>query len=129
MDLDDIYPRFKLDDDEDYKIEVKEKKSFIKKIMTRVKSNMKMLPSPNDRNFQETNISIKTMWRFGNVKSFITQKMEYMHNIVSLPKKVDQKNVEIQVIGKNNIIKNISTATKKMTLIKPIIPKNEEKNI
>ena len=130
MEKDDIYPRLKFNDD--YKIEVKEKNSFFKSLMTRMRNNVKMLPSPDDRNFKETNISINTMWRFGNAKAFITQKMDRVYGIFTFPKsmKIKQKNVEIEVIGKNNIVKNISTATKKLNLINPIIPKSkEEKNI
>ena len=130
MEEDDIYPKIKIDDDTyndvDYNIEIKEKTNFLNTFIKRIKNNVKMLPTSDDRNFKETSISINTMWRYGSMKAFIMQKMEYLFKKVLLSKKkeVKQNNVEVQVISKNNIIKDISIATKKLSIVSPIIPKS-----
>ena len=117
MDYDEIYPKIKLDDEleDDYKIEIPKKKSFFK--------NIKLLPSGDERNFKETNFSIETIWKFSKIKTIIITQLDYVSNIFYRNNTLKQNNIEIQTIEKNNIIKNISVASKKIGIISPIIPK------
>lgn len=117
MDYDEIYPKIKLDDEleDDYKIEIPKKKSFFK--------NIKLLPSGDERNFKETNFSIETIWKFSKIKTIIINQLDYVSNIFYRNNTLKQNNIEIQTIEKNNIIKNISVASKKIGIISPIIPK------
>lgn len=119
-DYEEIYPKIKLDDEdtkEDYKIEVRDKKSLFKKI--------KLLPSGDERNFKETNLSVEAMWEFSKFKMFFINKLESISKIIYSNRKnnLPQDNIQIQTITKNNFIKDISVASKKIGIISPIIPR------
>ena len=116
MDYDEIYPKIRMEDfDDDYKIEIKPKKSFFK--------NIKLLPSGDERNFKETSLSIETIWRFSKIKTIIINQFDFISKIFYKNDKLNQSNIEIQTIEKNSIVKNISVASKKIGIISPIIPR------
>ncbi len=119
MDFEDIYPKIKIEDDEknDYEIEISEKKSFFKK--------NKLLPSGDEKNFKETIFSIETIWKYNELKNNIINKIDILASFFYKRHrlKTSQENIEIQTIQKNNIVKNISVASKKIGIISPIIPK------
>ena len=110
MDYDDIYPRLKFDNEfkKDYEVEIPSKRSIFNKV--------KLLPSGNERNFKETSLSIETIWKFSEFKNYITSKLDALTALLYSRKKpiISQNNIEIQTIKKNNIIKNISIASKKL---------------
>lgn len=70
-------------------------------------------------------MSINSMWIMGDIKTAIFKKLDYFYyNLNKRNKKLNEKNnIEIQIIEKSNIVKNISTASKKLVSITPIIPK------
>ena len=116
MDYDEIYPKIRMEDfDDDYKIEIKPKKSFFK--------NIKLLPSGDERNFKETSLSIETIWRFNKIKTIIINQFDFISKLFYKNDKLNQSNIEIQTIEKNSIVKNISVASKKIGIISPIIPR------
>ena len=116
MDYDEIYPRIRMEDfDDDYKIEIKPKKSLFK--------NIKLLPSGDERNFKETSLSIETIWRFSKIKTIIINQFDFISKLFYKNDKLNQSNIEIQTIKKNSIVKNISVASKKIGIISPIIPR------
>lgn len=116
MDYDEIYPKIRMEDfDDDYKIEIKPKKSFFK--------NIKLLPSGDERNFKETSLSIETIWRFSKIKTIIINQFDFISKLFYKNDKLNQSNIEIQTIEKNSIVKNISVASKKIGIISPIIPR------
>ena len=116
MDYDEIYPKIRMEDfDDDYKIEIKPKKSFFK--------NIKLLPSGDERNFKETSLSIETIWRFSKIKTIIINQFDFISKLFYKNDKLNQSNIEIQTIKKNSIVKNISVASKKIGIISPIIPR------
>ena len=111
-----IYPKIRMEDfDDDYKIEIKPKKSFFK--------NIKLLPSGDERNFKETSLSIETIWRFSKIKTIIINQFDFISKLFYKNDKLNQSNIEIQTIKKNSIVKNISVASKKIGIISPIIPR------
>ena len=116
MDYDEIYPKIRMEDfDDDYKIEIKPKKSFFK--------NIKLLPSGDERNFKETSLSIETIWRFSKIKTIIINQFDFISKLFYKNDKLNQSNIEIQTKEKNSIVKNISVASKKIGIISPIIPR------
>ena len=116
MDYDEIYPKIRMEDfDDDYKIEIKPKKSFFK--------NIKLLPSGDERNFKETSLSIETILRFSKIKTIIINQFDFISKLFYKNDKLNQSNIEIQTIEKNSIVKNISVASKKIGIISPIIPR------
>ena len=116
MDYDEIYPKIRMEDfDDDYKIEIKPKKSLFK--------NIKLLPSGDERNFKETSLSIETIWRFSKIKTIIINQFDFISKLFYKNDKLNQSNIEIQTIEKNSIVKNISVASKKIGIISPIIPR------
>ena len=116
MDYDEIYPKIRMEDfDDDYKIEIKPKKSFFFFI--------KLLPSGDERNFKETSLSIETIWRFSKIKTIIINQFDFISKLFYKNDKLNQSNIEIQTIEKNSIVKNISVASKKIGIISPIIPR------
>ncbi len=123
MDYDNIYPKIKLEDDtkKDYEIEISSKKRLFNKV--------KLLPSGNEKNFKVTNFSIETLWKINEFKTYLTNKLDAIANKIYSRNKVKtvQTNIEIQTIDNNNIIKNISVASRKLGIISPIIPKKSRR--
>ncbi len=123
MDYDNIYPKIKLEDDtkNDYEIEISSKKRLFNKV--------KLLPSGNEKNFKVTNFSIETLWKINEFKTYLTNKLDAIANKIYSRNKVKtvQTNIEIQTIDNNNIIKNISVASRKLGIISPIIPKKSRR--
>ena len=123
MDYDNIYPKIKLEDDtkKDYEIEISSKKRLFNKV--------KLLPSGNEKNFKVTNFSIETLWKINEFKTYLTNKLDAIANKIYSRNKVKtvQINIEIQTIDNNNIIKNISVASRKLGIISPIIPKKSRR--
>lgn len=111
---------------EDYEIEVNlKKKSILFSFFYKFKEDKKLLYSGNDKKISKTNMSINSMWIMGDIKTAIFKKLDYFYyNLNKRNKKLNEKNnIEIQIIEKSNIVKNISTASKKLVSITPIIPK------
>lgn len=125
MESKDINPKEEL---KEYELEV-ESNNFFKTIINKLKNNIKLLPSSDDaQNYKLTNRSVNYMWKLGEVKSHVVKFFENLHMLTTInkEKRVMQDNIEIQVIKENNVLENISTATKKIGIISPIIPKTKE---
>lgn len=113
---------------EEYELEVEKSKNIFNNIINKFKNNIKLLPSSENQNYKLTNKSVSYMWRIGEVKSHVVRFFDNLHLLASFNKtnSVKQNNIEVQIIKENNIIENISAATKKIGVLSPIIPKTKE---
>ena len=122
MEDENINPNKKL---EEYEVELNTSKNIFQKIIDGFKKDIKFFPLNNNQNYRLTNRSVESLWRVGEAKAHIVSFFESLHTMIFFKEKrdINQSNIEMQIIKENNIIENISTATKKIGIINPIIPK------